>query len=422
MYKIHKFKNGLKLLMIPYSATQAVTVLVLVKVGSKYEKREINGISHFLEHMLFKGTKNRPNPKEVAETLEKIGGMFNAFTGEEYTGYYAKVASNYLETAIDWVSDIFLNSLIPLKEVKKEKGVIIEEINMYNDNPMADVYNLWKEVLYGNQPAGWKISGRKSSVKNIKRKHLIDFLKKNYTSENTLICIAGNFKTEDCQKLIKKYFEKIKNGKAFKKEKVVEKQKNPSVLIKFKETDQTHLCLGVRGYDIFDSRKYAFVLLAEILGGMMSSRLFTEIREKRGLAYYIKTEINNDPDTGSLYTRAGIENKNVLEAVKVILDEYKKISKNGIKDEELEKVKQNFKGHMALSLESSDALAFFYGGQEILEKEIQKPKDIFKELDKVKKSDILSVAKDIFKPEKLNLALIGPFKNKKQFQELLNRF
>jgi predicted Zn-dependent peptidase len=415
-------KNKLKLLLVPYAATQAVTVLVLVKIGSKYEKKEINGISHFLEHMLFKGTKKRPTQIEVAETLEKVGGAFNAFTGEEYTGYYAKVASVHFELAMDWVSDIYLNSIIPKEEIKKERKVIIEEINMYNDNPMADVQRLWKKLLYGDQPAGWDIAGRKSSIKKIQRNDLLSFLRKNYVSNNTLICIAGNFDQNYVKKLVQKYFYSFKPGKPFSKPPVAEIQKNPAALVKTKNTEQTHLCLGVRAYNIFHPKRYALSLLAEILGGMMSSRLFTEVREKRGLAYYISTSIENDPDTGYLVSRVGVDNKKALEAIRVILKEYKKVAKTGVSEEELIKAKECTKGRMALSLESSDALAFFYGGQEILKNETKTPEQVFKEVDKVKKSDILKVARDIFRPNKLNLALIGPFRDKKKFQRLLNTF
>jgi predicted Zn-dependent peptidase len=415
-------KNKLKLLLVPYAATQAVTVLVLVKIGSKYEKKEINGISHFLEHMLFKGTKKRPTQIEVAETLEKVGGVFNAFTGEEYTGYYAKVASVHFELAMDWVSDIYLNSIIPKEEIKKERKVIIEEINMYNDNPMADVQRLWKKLLYGDQPAGWDIAGRKSSIKKIQRNDLLSFLRKNYVSNNTLICIAGNFDQNYVKKLVQKYFYSFKPGKPFSKPPVAEIQKSPAALVKTKNTEQTHLCLGVRAYNIFHPKRYALSLLAEILGGMMSSRLFTEVREKRGLAYYISTSIENDPDTGYLVSRVGVDNKKALEAIRVILKEYKKVAKTGVSEEELIKAKECTKGRMALSLESSDALAFFYGGQEILKNETKTPEQVFKEVDKVKKSDILKVARDIFRPNKLNLALIGPFRDKKKFQRLLNTF
>ena len=422
MYKKTILKNGLRIITVPDKNTQAVTVLALAKVGSKYENREISGISHFLEHMFFKGTKKRPTPMAVVETLDKIGGEYNAFTGEEYTGYYAKVEASHFDLALDWVADIFLNSTLPTKEIEKEKGVIVEEINMYLDNPMLYVQTLWRKVLYGDQPAGWDIAGSKSTVRSISRQELSDYRRKHYTAPNSLICIAGNIDEQDTIRKVEKYFFKLNKAKSAKKIEVVEKQIKPKSLPYFKKTDQTHLCLGVRGYNLFHPQKYAFQLLATILGGMMSSRLFMEVRERLGLAYYISTSIESDPDSGFLLTRAGLDNKNVEKAIKAILKEYKKISQEIVGPEEIKKAKEYIKGKMALSLEASDALASFYSAQELLKNEILTPREIFREIEKVDAKEILAVAKDIFQPEKLNLALIGPFKDKKRFENLLKAF
>jgi len=399
--------------------TEAVTVLVLVGTGSKYEKKEINGISHFLEHLYFKGTKKRPTPIAVAETLDKVGGIFNAFTSEEYTGYFAKVSTLNFELALDWVSDIFLNSTLPEKEMEKERGVIIEEINMTLDNPMSHIQNLWSELLYGDQPAGRPIAGNKENIKIISRQELLEYRASQYVAENMIISIAGNIDPEDSLEKIKNYFPETKNTEPRKKEKVIEKQEKPQLILHFKETDQAHLCFGVRAYNIFHPLRYAQELLALILGGMMSSRLFVEIRGKLGMAYYINTDINASPDTGYLVTQAGVDNTKIEIAVSTILAEYKKISQKIISNEELKKAKDNIKGRMSLLLESSDAQASFYASQDLLEKKILTPKEIFNQIDKISSDDILKVAKDIFRPEKLNLALIGPFKNKEKFQKLL---
>jgi predicted Zn-dependent peptidase len=422
MYKKIELKNGLKILLVPDKSTQAVTVLVLAKVGSKYEHKDINGISHFLEHMFFKGTKKRPTPLSVAETLDKIGGNFNAFTGEEYTGYFAKVEKGQFELALDWVSDIYLNSLLPQKEVAKEKGVIIEELNMYLDNPMIYVQNLWKEVLYGDQPAGWRVIGNRETILGVNRKKLLSYRKKFYTGDNTLVCIAGNFDSNKAIKKTKNYFKNLEKSKDIKKPVVKEEQKNPMSLIHYKKTDQTHLCLGFRTFNLFHPQRFALELLAVALGGMMSSRLFTEVREKLGLSYYIATRTELDPDSGSLITRAGIDNNKVDKAVKAILEEYKKIRKLGIKEEELQKAKDYLKGKLSLNLETSDSLASFYSTQELLLDQALTPQEFLRKIYKVKKEDILKVAKDIFKSENLNLALIGPFKDKKRFDNLLKEF
>jgi len=419
MYKKTTLKNGLRILTVPQKNTQTVTVLVLVGTGSKYERKEINGISHFLEHMYFKGTKKRPSTIAIAETLDRIGGIYNAFTSEDYTGYFAKVDTIHLDLALDWVSDIFLNSILPETEIKKEKGVIIEEINMYYDNPMSHIQTLWSKLLYGDQPAGWPIAGTKESVSKINRERLVDYMRRQYLSQNTLICITGKINHSLAIQKAKKYFSKINIGKSIEKPKVIEKQKKPLCLLHSRKTDQTHLCLGVRGYNLFHPKRYALELMATILGGMMSSRLFETIRTKLGIAYYVSTSFDSNPDTGYLVTQAGIDNKNIEKAISSILKEYKRISNQIVPGSELKKAKDCIKGKTNILLESSDAQAFFYGGQEILEKRIFTQKEIFAKIDKIKKEDILKVAKEIFKPEKLNLALIGPFKDKEKFEKIL---
>ncbi|OGZ17650.1 MAG: hypothetical protein A2V72_02585 [Candidatus Nealsonbacteria bacterium RBG_13_37_56] len=418
MFKKTILKNGLKIITVSQKGTQAVTVLVLVGTGSKYEKKEINGISHLLEHLLFKGTKKRPSHISISEPLDRVGGIYNAFTGEDYTGYFAKVDVRHFDLALDVISDIYLNSKLDPKEIKKEKGVIIEEINMYYDHPSFYVQSLWSKVLYGDQPAGWDIAGTKESVSAISRKQLSDYMKTQYTASNTIVCVAGNVSDSVVAK-VKKYFSKIKNKRIIEKAPVIEKQMKPECLIKNKQTDQTHFCLGARGYNLFHPDRFVLELLGLILGGMMSSRLFIKIREELGLAYYIKTIVSDDPDSGFLVTQAGVDNTKVERAISAVLKEYKKMAENKIPEKELQKAKDNFKGKMTLLFEASDAQASFYGAQELLEKKILTPNQIYGKINKTTVKDILRVSKDIFKPEKLNLALIGPFENKEKFEKLL---
>ena len=419
MFKKTTIKNGLRIITVPQKNTQSLTVLVLVGTGSKYEKKEINGISHFLEHMYFKGTKKRPSTIAIAETLDKVGGIYNAFTAEEYTGYFAKIALSHFDLALDWVSDIFLNSTLPEKEVEKEKGVIIEEINMRQDHPIEYIQILWSKLLYGDQPAGWDIAGTKESVADMTRGKLIDYMKKQYVASNTIVSIAGNFNESLAIKKVKEFFSKIKTRKSIEEPKVVERQQKPNLLLHFRETDQTHLSLGVRSFNLFHPKRYAQDLLAIILGGMMSSRLFIEVRCKLGIAYYINTNSEANPDTGFLFTQTGLDNKNVEKGILTILKEYKKISQKRVPISELKKAKDYLNGKTMLLLESSDAQASFYAGQELLENKILTPKEIFAKIDKITQDDILKVAQEIFRPEKLNLALIGPFKDKKPFEKLL---
>jgi len=418
MFRKTTLKNGLRIIAVPQKGTRAVTVLVLVATGSKYENKKINGISHFLEHMFFKGTKKRPNTTAIAETLDKVGGIYNAFTGEDYTGYFVKVDAKHFDLALDVISDIYLNSKLDSKEIKKEKRVIIEEINMYYDHPSSYIQSLWNKALYGDQPAGRDIAGTKESVLAISRNQLVDYMKTQYTGSNTIICIAGNV-SGNVEAKAKRYFSKINIGNIIEKPCVVEKQTQPESLVNFKNTDQTHFCLGVRAYNLFHPNRYVLELLGLILGGMMSSRLFIKVREQLGLAYYVKTGISSDPDTGCLVTQAGVDNKRAEKAVSAVLKEYKRISQNKISIKELKKAKDHFTGKMSLLFEASDSQASFYGIQELLEKKTLTPEEIYAKINKVSVNDILKVSKDIFKPEKLNLALIGPFKDKTKFQKLL---
>ncbi len=422
MQDIYKttLNNKIRVITIPTKNTKVATILVLVKIGSKYEKKNTSGISHFIEHMLFKGTKNRKTPLKVVEEIDKIGGIQNAFTSEEYTGYYAKVKSSYVEIAIDWLSDIYLNSLFEEKEIEKEKGVVIEELNMIQDNPMIHCQYLFQNLLYKDQPAGWDVGGNKKSVSGIKKEDIVDYWGRHYIAENTVIVIAGNVSKIKTEKVIRKYFSKIKNGTPQVKPLVLENQKKPEVLSFYKKTDQTHFCLGVRSFNIFHPHRYTQSIIAALLGGMMSSRLFVKIRDELGLAYYIATSIESNPDTGYLVTQAGVDNKKAEQAIEAILKEYKDLKKNNISTSELEKIKQHLKGKISIYLEGSDAMASFYGKAELLENKTYNIEDVFKMIDKTTVEDVKRVANEIFKPKNLNLSLVGPFKSKKSFLKILS--
>jgi len=419
MFQKTTLKNGLRIITVPMQSTQAVTILVLVGTGSKYETKETNGISHFLEHMFFKGTKKRPTWLEVNEAIDKVGGVQNAFTSNDCTGFHVTLASKHLDLGLDWISDVFLNSKFEEKEIAKEKGVIVEEINYLLDTPTIYIYDLWPKILYGDQPAGWSIAGTKENILRFRRKNFLDYLNNHYCAQSTIICMAGKIDEKIVKEKIRKYFQNIRKFRPKIRQPVIEKQKTPKVLLQTKKTDQTHLALGVRAYNNFHPKKYALAVLEKILGGMMSSRLLIEIRQKQGLAYYIYSYVDSNPDTGSLACFAGVDNKNIEKAIKIILREYKKLTREKVSEKELATAKENIKGKMILNLESSAVQASFYAEQELLEQKILTPEQIFKKIDAVTSNDIIKVAQDIFRPEKLNLALIGPFKEKAKFQSLL---
>ena len=414
-----KLSNGLRIITVPLKNTKAVTVLVLVKTGSRNESKNINGISHFIEHMLFKGTKNKPDKFSLVEPLDRIGGEYNAFTSKEYTGYWAKVDEHHLEIALDWVSDILMNSLFREKDIETERNVIIEEINMYLDTPSKYVFDLWENLLYKNHPLGQLTIGKKEIISKLKREQFINYFNKHYFASNIVVCVAGSEKVLRKSNSVADYFKKCKRGKVLPQKKIIEKQTKPGCLVHFKNTDQTHLCLGVRGYGLFHKNRYIQGVLATILGGYMTSRLWMKLREKESLCYYVSTYSSLYTDTGYLVTRAGVDNNKVDKAIKIILEEYKRIKEEKISNEELKKAKDNIKGNTLLEMESSDAWASYFGFQEILTNKIISLEEKLKEIDKVTVNDIQKLARDIFQPNKLNLALIGPFKRKEKFEKLL---
>ncbi|MEK7598565.1 MAG: pitrilysin family protein [Patescibacteria group bacterium] len=418
-YKKIKLSNGLRIILAPMQETQTATALVMIGVGSRYEKESEAGLSHFIEHMFFKGTKKRPTTLHISEEMDAIGGEFNAFTSKDVTAYYAKADSKHLKTALDVIADIYLNSKMDSLEIEKEKGTIIQEINMREDNPMGDVGDVFEKLLYKKNSLGRYVIGYKKTVASFQRKNFMDYLKRFYVANDTVISVAGKFNEKEVMSQLKKYFRRMKKGKKPPLRGIAEKQKSPEAKIKFKKTDQTHFILGNRAYPENHKDRFVLALLSIILGGNMSSRLFIEIREKRGLAYYIRTNVDAYQDCGYLATQAGVEHKNFALAVKTILSEYKKIATERVAEKELQMAKDYIKGRSVMGLESSNEVAMFFITQEIRKQKILTIQEIFRRIDKVTPSDILRVAGDIFQSNKLNLAVIGPHKSKKDLEILL---
>ncbi|OGI17093.1 MAG: hypothetical protein A3J63_04610 [Candidatus Moranbacteria bacterium RIFCSPHIGHO2_02_FULL_40_12b] len=412
-------KNGLRIITVPMKETQTAAVVIMVGVGSRYESEKEAGLSHFIEHMFFKGTKKRPTHLHIAEELDSIGGEYNAFTAKDVTGYYAKTDAKHIETALDIVSDIYLNSKIDAGEIEKEKGTIIQEINMYEDTPMSDVGNVYDSLIYRGNPLGREAIGKKKTVGSFKRENFINYMNRFYVANDTVVSIAGKFNDREILEKARKYFSGMEKGKKPNFKKIAEKQKKPQAKVKFKETDQTHLIIGSRAYHENHKDRFALGLLSVILGGNMSSRLFVEVREKRGLAYYVRTGIDSYNDCGNISTQAGVEHKNLEETIKVILKEYKKISSEKVEKKELQRAKDYIKGRSVMGLEASDEVAMFFIDQELKRKKIMTVEEIFEKIDKVTIDDLLRVAKDIFHENKLNLAVIGPHKDGKKFEKLL---
>lgn len=418
-HKLYKLDSGLNLVCVPMAGTRTATVMVMVGTGSKYESKNINGISHFLEHMMFKGTTKRPGKLDISRELESIGAQFNAFTSKEYTGYYAKASAAKIDVVMDVIFDIFLNSKLDEDAIQTERHVIVEEINMYKDDPPRHVGDMFEKLLYGDQPAGWNVAGEKEIVLNLKRDDFVHYFDTHYIAENTVVAIAGNIDPEVIREKVSGYFENIRHGSRFEKPAVLEKQDAPGVDIFYKPTDQTHFILGFRSFNMFDERRYPLAVLGSILGGGMSSRLFDEVREKRGLAYYVSAGQQAYTDSGYFAISAGVNNERALEGVQVIIDEIKKIKKEGVTPLELRQAIDKAIGRTALALEHSDYLAESVADSMIFHNKILTPDQ---ELDKIKKvtlADIMQVASDVFEESKLNLSLIGPFKDSEPFKAIL---
>ena len=413
------YKNGLRVVTVPMKDNPTVTVLVLVGTGSDYEPKDINGISHFLEHMCFKGTVKRPTAQSISHELDSLGCQYNAFTDHEMTGYYAKGDAKNFRQIFDVVSDIYLNSTFPEAEMEKEKGVIVEEINMYEDMPQRHVQDLFGEVLYGDQPAGWNIAGPKENIYKMVRDNFVNYKKSHYVSSNTVVIVTGNITSKEVYKEVDKHFKDIKTSGKIKKVKTKDTQTTPNILIKHKETDQTHFVLGVRTFPLFDKRNMTLSLLSGVLGAGMSSRLFIKLREEMGVAYYVRA--GNDPslDHGSFQISAGVNNTRTEEVLKEIIKECNLLVNEKVNENELNKVKSFLIGNLKMSLEATDDIANFYGSQELMKGEIKTLLEKINEIKKVTANDIQKMAKTIFKTNSLNLAIIGPFKDSSKFKGIL---
>lgn len=410
--------NGARVITVPMKDNPTVTVLVMVEAGSKYENKKNNGISHFLEHMCFKGTEKRPNTSDISRELDSIGAHYNAFTAEELTGYFAKSHPKHLPKILEIVSDLYLNPVFDDKEIEKEKGVIIEEINMYEDLPMRKVQEVFMELLYGDQPAGWNIAGPKENIKKMSKKDFLEYRNSHYVSGATTIIIAGQFDEKEALKQIEKYFKDVSSGKKEEKKKVLEKQMAPKIAIKQKDIDQVHLAMGVRAFDYFNPKNPILRVLVAVLGGGMSSRLFQKMRDELGICYYVRAANELFTDHGFLEVSAGVDKNRVGEAVRAIMEEFKRFKTELVPKEELQKAKDYLIGNMYLGLESSDSVAEYYGFQEILKKPVKTPEEVVEEIKKITAEDIKSVANEIFQDRNLNFAAVGKVEEGKVEGEL----
>lgn len=418
-HQISTLSNGLRVVTVPMKGAQSATVMVGVGGGSRYEDRRTNGLFHFLEHMAFKGTKKRPTTLDIAAEIEGVGGVFNAFTSKEFTGYWIKLSVKHLELAFDILGDMLGNSLLKKEEIEREKGVIIEEINMYKDNYPVVAAEGIERLVYGDNPMGWSIVGEKETVSRLRRSDFLHALDKYYFAPNMVLAVAGGVNREAVLKLAKQYFGGLSRKGTNRLKKIKLLQKAAQVKLTTKKTEQAHFWLAVPAYDMFHPDRFAAMVLAAILGGGMSSRLFLKIRERHSLAYYVSAMAENCLDSGLFGVRAGVKLDKIEAAVKMVMEELSLVLKRKIGREEIERNKEMLKGNLILDLEDSHSVAERAAGQLVLEGKTRPVAETLRKIDAVTAADMQRVAKDLFRQQKLNFSLVGPFKDGSKFKRLL---
>lgn len=418
MYRKTILPNGIRVLTEKLTGTASVTVLVLVGAGSRYENRDIRGLSHFLEHMFFKGGKKYKISKDVSEAIDSVGGEFNAFTGKEYAGYFVKVAIESMDTAMDVLSDMLVNCTLKQEEIEKERGVILEEYNMYQDTPMYQIGWDFESLIFGDQPLGWDEIGLKDVIKRVGHEDFVNYKESLYSPDNVVVAVVGNIDNKEVVDKVEKYFDLKNTKKAFNFE-ALKPIDGGKIHVKEKKTEQAHIAIGFPGYPETHKDHWGLKLLSVILGGNMSSRMFLAVREAKGLSYYIRTSTDNYKDGGVLVTNAGVDLKRIDEAFEGIIEEYKKIVKEDVPEAELKKAKSFLKGKMILSLEDSEEFAHLLAKYELLHNMVKTPEELIKMIDAVTVKDIRRIAEDVLQPQKMKIAVIGPYEDSKRFEKYL---
>jgi len=417
VYERRVLDNGLRVLTANLPHAQSVTCMVMIGAGSRYETPGTNGIAHFCEHMFFKGTERRPTARDIAGEVDAIGGEFNAFTTKESTAYYVKCAAEHRDVALDVLVDMLRNSRFDAGEIEREKGVIVEEMNMYFDTPRDYIGGVYDELVYGDQPLGWDIIGRKETVRSATPETFRGYLDRWYHPERIVVGIAGRIGDDAVERVATLLGDlpSVATGAA----EPTRPHADGRVKVFTKASDQAHLIIGVPSYPLQHPDRYSLQLLATVLGGGMSSRLFTEVREKRGLAYYVHGINHSYTDAGSLFSQAGVDIKRIDEAVTTIRAELKKIADEPVPGDELEKSRNFAKGRFVLQIENPQGLIMFGLRREVLERRAPEPEEVLAGISAVTAEDVQRVAQDLIGDDRLRLAVIGPFDDPARFETLL---
>lgn len=412
--------NGLTIIEVPSHDAESVVVDFFVKTGSRSETAKENGISHFLEHFLFKGTKKYPSALAISSLIDSIGGEMNANTGKEHTQFYIKAASHHLPLIFEVLTDMVQNPLLDFAELEKEKGVIVEEINMYKDTPMMEIENVLERTMWPKDALGRDIAGTKETVTKFTTKMFSEYINRHYQAPNMILGISGKYVQKDFNRLVEKYWTKFPKKKFYGWVKAKDKQLSSRIKVEFKQTEQAHLSIGFKGFAYGDKRNAAQSVLSAVLGGGMSSRLFTEVREKRGLCYYVRAMGSNYQDTGVFNIGAGVQIDKIQEAIKVIFDELKKIKSRQVEQKEMQKAKEFLKGKTILALEDNQARLDWFLEAAAFKPKIQTPSEVFTKIDSVTVSAVQKTAQDLFENKNLTLAVIGPYRESKFFRKILD--
>lgn len=422
MYHVTTLRNGVQLVLAPRQETKAATILILYHVGSRFEPKALNGSSHFIEHLMFKGTKKRPTTLSISKELDGVGAEYNAFTAKDHTGYYIKLAADDIPLAVDILEDMLSHSLFQPKEIDRERKVVAEEINMYEDNPTMLIEDLFEQAFYGDHPLGRMIAGPKSIIHTVTRERLLRYRDQFYLPSNMLIAAAGRFAVQPMLTLLSRAFSRTSSRRRAPRFQPFRKTVLPlRCKVKTKETEQTHLMLGFPGVSYFDRDLNALTLLSIILGATMSSRLFISIRERQGLCYMIRSGVTLYEDTGNVGIMAGLDTSRLEPALAGIMKEVVRIKEKPVTREELHRAKEFYRGKLVLNLEDSEELANWIGKQQLLTRKIETPEQRIRGVLQVTAADIQRVAHRVFRLDRLAGALIGPVKDGATLQQAVRR-
>ena len=413
MFEQYTLQNKANVILVPQKDTRSITVLVMYPVGSRYESEKLSGVSHYIEHLMFKGTKKRKNTLILTREIDRLGAEYNAFTSKEHTGYYIKVDSEYTNVALDILSDMLFHSTFDPKEMEREKGPIVEELRMYRDNPLMNIENIFEDLMYAGCPLGRDIGGTPEHVMSFKRPDVMTYRDKYYTASNMTIVVAGNI-GEHVKQWIEEYFGQENNtgkpSRAFTSAVFGPRVKDKRLIVQEKKTDQVQLMLGWPGFHYTASENPIVNVMNTILGGSMSSRLFIQIRERRGLAYMVRSSDDNYRDTGHVFVRAGLEAKNINKAIGVVKQEIEKLVTKGVTVRELADAKTHIHGSLTLSLEDSSTQASWYAKEALFDTRIFTPEEKLAEINAVTREAVQAVAEKIFRMNEMRVAIIGDLK------------